>query len=376
MTPGTEATHDGQSAWSLDELLKKMPELKASDLIITAGACPQYKVLGSLQPLGDTKLTPADTEQLARNLMTETQYEKFLADRSIDMSTGIPGVARFRANVFFQRGSIAMAIRMIPFSIPEFQELGLPSIVERFAMRPHGLVLITGPAGTGKSTTMAAMINFINKRKSVHIVCMEDPIEYAHQHGRSIIHQREILSDAHTFSEALRSVFRQAPDVIMVGEMRDIETIRLALQLAETGHLILATFHTHDTTQAITRMVSVFPPHEQEQVYTVLSMVLLGVISQCLIPTADNTRRVLACEVLNVNNAVRNLIREHQTQQIYSVLQTGKAEDMMTMNDSLKDLCDKGLVTDEMAMRRSPRPKELARMLGLDPAAILTDMTH
>ena len=205
----------------------------------------------------------------------------------------------------------------------------------------------------------------------MHIVCIEDPIEYMHSHKKSIVHQRELLSDTQTFGDALHSVFRQAPDVIMVGEMRDLETIRLALQLAETGHLILATFHTHDTTQAITRMASVFPSHEQEQVYTVVSMVLLGIVSQCLVPAKNQGRRVLAYEVLTANNAIRNLIRERQVQQIYSTLQTGKDDDMVTMNESLSALCARGLITESSAMRCSRRPKELARMLGLSPSAAL-----
>jgi twitching motility protein PilT len=241
----------------------------------------------------------------------------------------------------------------------------LPPIAKTFASRPHGLVLITGPAGSGKSTTMASMIDYINHRKHVHVVCIEDPVEYVHRHDRSIIDQREILQDAHSFNEALRSVFRQSPDIIMVGELRDFETIQLALILAETGHLIMGTLHTHDATSAVSRIVSVFPPAEQQQIHSQLSMVLLGVISQNLIPSIDDTRVLLAYEVMNVNGAIRNMIREGKMAQIYSAIQTGRDTGMITMNESLKDLCDQGRIDRSKAMDRSPDPGELAHMLGI-----------
>lgn len=285
-------------------------------------------------------------------------------NKNLDLSKGFEGLCRFRFNIYYQRDSVAIAVRAIPFEIPRFETLGLPTIVRDFAMKPHGLVLITGPAGSGKSTTLAAMIEYINTHRRVHVVCIEDPIEYLHHHGKSVVDQREIGEDVHTFADALRSVFRQSPDVIMVGEMRDLETMQLALSLAETGHLILATLHTQDTTHAINRVVDIFPAAQQQQIYTQLSLVLVGVVSQQLLPTLDGTRRVMACEVMNVNQAIRNLIREMQIQQIYSVVQTGRTDGMITMNDSLKALVDSRAIDRELALSRSPRPKELERQLG------------
>jgi twitching motility protein PilT len=349
----------------LEELLKHMCDRGASDLLLTVGAPPQFRVNGLIEPMLAEPLDAGVIERMAFSVLGETRMEQLQAHRSVDLSKGYDGLSRFRFNFFYQRDSIAAAIRQIPFVIPPFEDLGLPGIVKDFALRPHGLVLITGPAGSGKSTTMAAMLNYINEIRRLHIVCIEDPIEYLHHHKQSVINQREIGADAHSFSDALRSVFRQTPDVIMVGEMRDLETMQLALSLAETGHLILATLHTQDTTHAVNRIVDVFPPAQQQQIYTQLSMVLVGVISQQLLITRDRARRVLACEVMNVNNAIRNLIREMQVQQVYSVVQTGRSEGMITMNDSLKNLCDRGLVDPELAMTRSTRPKELARMLQL-----------
>lgn len=355
------------SRFSMDELLGEMSRQQASDLLILAGTAPQYRVNGVLMPYGEAPLNDDETRLLAESILTKADRLKFEADRSIDIAYGVKGVSRYRVNVFHQRNSVAMAIRMIPFEIPAFKTLGLPLIVRDFASRPHGLVLITGPAGSGKSTTLASMIDFINDTRHAHVVCIEDPIEYLHHHRQCVVAQRELRADAHSFSGALRSVFRQSPDVIMVGEMRDLETMQLALTLAETGHLILATLHTQDTTHAINRIVDVFPPDQQQQVYVQLSMVLVGVISQQLLMSADQTRRVLACEVMNVNNAIRNLIREMQIQQIYSVIETGASEGMMTMNDSLARLFHEHWITEEKALHRSPRPKELVRLLNAKP---------
>jgi twitching motility protein PilT len=349
---------------SIQDLLAEMSKQQASDLLLTAGTHPQYRVNGVLTPYGTGVLSAEDTHALAYGLLSKLDRTELERDRSIDIAYGMEGISRFRINIFFQRNSVAMAIRMIPHEIPAFDTLGLPLIVRDFASRPHGLVLITGPAGSGKSTTMASMIDYINDTRHSHVVCIEDPIEYLHNHRKSVVEQRELRSDAHSFSGALRSVFRQSPDVIMVGEMRDLETMQLALTLAETGHLILATLHTQDTTHAINRVVDVFPPDQQSQVYVQLSMVLVGVISQQLLMTKDKTRRVLACEVMSVNNAIRNLVREMQVQQIYSVIETGASEGMMTMNSSLAELFHAGLITEEKAMRRSPRPKELVRLLN------------
>lgn len=335
----------------------------ASDLIVTAGAPPQFRILGSLRPLGEEVLTPADSEKLVLSVLSDAQARELHEKRNLDFSRSFEGMGRFRFNAYHQRDALALVARLIPSRIPSFAELGLPDVIRDFSLRPHGLILITGPAGSGKSTTMAAMINYMNEHRHWHVVCIEDPIEYLHENRQCVVDQREIGEDAHTFSDALRSVFRQSPDVIMIGEMRDLETMQLALTLAETGHLILATLHTQDTAHTIHRIVDTFPPAQQQQIYTQLSMVLSGVVSQALIVSADQKRRVLAHEVLNVNGAVRNLIREMQAQQIYAVIQTSRAEQMVTMNDSLKELVASGAIEPAVAMMRSPRPKELARML-------------
>ena len=348
----------------IEDLLKIMFEKKASDLLLTVGAPPQFRVNGMLQPGAMPTCDRAFLESMAANILGQKGMDTLREHKNLDMSRGYEGLCRFRFNFFYQRDSVAMAIRAIPFEIPPFEKLALPSIVKDFSLRPHGLVLITGPAGSGKSTTMAAMIDYMNHHRRVHVVCIEDPIEYLHHHQMCVIDQREIGEDVHSFADALRSVFRQSPDVIMVGEMRDLETMQLALSLAETGHLILATLHTQDTTHAINRVVDVFPPAQQQQIYTQLSLVLVGVIAQQLLLTTDGARRVLAYEVMNVNQAIRNLIREMQVQQIYSVIQTGHADGMVTMNDCLKELIECGLVEKATAMNRSPRPKELAKMLG------------
>ncbi len=351
--------------WTIEELLSKVSSAGGSDLILTSGAPPKIKVLGVLHSVGDRNLAEEDTRTLGLSVLNESQRALLEKKRSVDLSRGFPGLNRYRFNVFYQRGSIALAARLIPYRIPSFAELGLPPIVQDFALLPHGLVLVTGPAGSGKSTTLAAMIEHVNVNRASHIVCLEDPIEYLHSHRKSIIEQREIYEDAPSFPDALQGVFRQSPDVIMVGEMRDLDTMQLALTLAETGHLILGTLHTQDTTHAINRIVDIFPPAHQQQVYTQLSMVLAGIVSQALLLSADQSRRVLACEVLRANNAIANLIRERQLQQIYSVIQTGKAEGMVTMNESLRRLVAEGKIDQDVALERSPRPRELARMLGV-----------
>ena len=336
----------------------------ASDLILTADAYPQLRVNGLLQPTSTEMLLADDTRGMADSLMNPQQRAQFQEVKNMDISQVVEGTLRCRINIYMQKGSVAIALRNIPAIIPPFEELGLPDIVRDFATRPHGLVLITGPAGSGKSTTLAAMINFINHNRHLHIVCLEDPIEYLHANHKSVIDQREIGSDARTFTEALRGVFRQSPDVIMVGEMRDLETIQLVLTLAETGHLILATLHTQDTSHAINRMVDIFPAGQQEQIYMQLSLVLIGVISQQLIITSDRQRRVLAYEVLGVTHAVRNLIRERQIQQIYSVVETSRTEGMVTMNETLRLLYEQNLIGFEEALGRSPRPKEFVRQVA------------
>lgn len=350
---------------TVEALLKQMYDRSASDLLLTVGTPPQFRINGLLQPGDEASLTSEDTRRLARSLLNEEQMDRLRAQKTLDFSWGVEGLSRFRLNVYYQRDALALAIRMIPFEIPPVSELGLPEIAKDFAMRPHGLVLITGPAGSGKSTTLAAMVDHINRTKRSHIVCIEDPIEYLHHHHLSVVDQREVREDAHSFADALRSVFRQTPDVIMVGEMRDLETTQLAMTLAETGHLILATLHTQDTTHAINRIVDMFPAAQQQQIYAQLSLVLVGVIAQQLILAKDSARCVLAYEVMNVNNAIRNLMREMQVQQIYSVIQTGRHDHMITMNESLKRLCGSELIDVSLAYRKSPRPKEFARMLSL-----------
>jgi twitching motility protein PilT len=348
----------------LEELLKEMCERKASDLLITVGAPPQLRINGMLVPANYPVMESAPIERMALHVLGERLVEVLRSRKSVDFSKGYDGLSRFRFNFYYQRGSLAAAIRVIPFCIPPLEDLGLPQVAKEFALKPHGLVLITGAAGSGKSTTQAAMLNYINENRRLHVVCLEDPIEYLHHHKQSIIDQREVGEDALSFADGLHSVFRQSPDVIMVGEMRDLETIQLVLSLAETGHLIMGTLHTQDTTHAINRIVDVFPAAQQQQIYTQLSMVLVGIISQQLLISKDATRRVLACEVMNVNQAIRNLIREMQVQQLYSVVQTGRAEGMMTMNDSLKSLYERGLIDIATATSRSPRVKELANMLS------------
>lgn len=352
------------SAPTLEYLLEQMRDRRASDLLLTAGAVPQLRVNGIFEPCGTAPLDAEEVQVFVDSVVTANQAAALARDKSVDFTKSFDAIAICRFNIYWQRNSPAIAVRMIPFVIPGMEELGLPPIVTDFASRPHGLVLITGPAGSGKSTTMAAMIDFINHSRHLHIVCIEDPIEYLHRHGTSIVDQREIGVDARSFADALRGVFRQSPDVIMVGEMRDLETIQCALTLAETGHLILATLHTPDTTQVIQRIVDVFPASRQRQIYLQLAMVLQGVIAQRLIITRDGARRVLACEVINVNQAIRNLIRETHVEQIYSVIQTSSAEGMVTMNESLKRLLDAGWIDVDTATRNSARPKELRRMLN------------
>jgi twitching motility protein PilT len=347
---------------TVSELVAWMDERNASDLLLTCGTQPQFRINGLLEGVGTTVLKPEDTLAMARSVLTDAQMEQLEEARTCDTSSYVEGVARFRINVYYQRGAVALALRIIPFEIPAFETLGVPAIAKEFATRPHGLVLLTGPAGSGKSTTLAAMIDHVNSTRAVHVVTIEDPIEYVHSHRKSVIDQREVRSDAHSFSEALRSVFRQSPDVILVGEMRDLETIQLAITLAETGHLILGTLHTQDTTHAVSRIIDVFPTNQQQQVFTQLSMALQGVIAQILIPKADGSGRALAYEVLNVDSGIRNLIRESAVQQIYSAIQTGRSKGMITMNDSLAELYFGGVIEQEEALSKSPRPAELIKI--------------
>lgn len=349
----------------LENMLLELKQTNgASDLILTKGTSPQLRINGQLEPMGELSMHSNDLWKLVKDLLTEKQFDLYQVTKSIDFSRDFPNIAKFRFNVYFQRGEPALAIRIIPSIIPSFIELGLPGIVEDFSQRPHGLILITGPAGSGKSTTLAAMLDYINQTKKLHIITIEDPIEYTHTHKTSIIDQREIGSDVRSFQEALRHIFRQSPDVIMVGEMRDLETIQLVLTLAETGHLILATLHTQDTTHAVNRIVDVFPVGQQQQIYFQLSQVLVGVIAQQLVITKDASRRVLAGEVMVVNYAIRNLIREMKVEQIYTVIQAGRSEGMITMNESLHELLREDLIREQIALHKTSKPRELQRLLN------------
>lgn len=349
---------------SIRELLQKMTEQGASDLHIAVGSPPILRIHGSLEPMHEyPKLTPEDTQELIYSVMNEEQIAAFETERECDMSFGVEGLSRYRLNVYRDRGSVVAAFRAIPFDIRSCEELGLPRIVADMAYRPQGLVLICGPTGSGKSTTLAAILDKINRERPVHIITIEDPIEYLHQHNMATINQREVNSDTKSFAAALKRVLRQDPDVILIGEMRDQETIAAAITVAETGHLAFATLHTNDALQTINRIVDVFPASQQDQVRTQLSFVLEGICVQQLIPRADGMGRVLALEVMIPNTAIRSLIREEKLQQIPSMIEIGTGEGMMTMNQSLFRLVKRNAITMEMAFKRSSDPEGLRRLL-------------
>lgn len=348
---------------SMQDFLKKMAEMEASDFHLVVGRPPLFRVDGELASTNSEALTSKAITDLVYSILTKEQIDRFEKDKELDFSYGLTGISRYRVNVYRQRGSVGVAIRHIPFVVPTIEELGLPPIIKKFADHLHGLVLITGPTGCGKSTTLAAVVEYINNKNKCHIVSIEDPIEYLHQHKQATINQREVGSDTKSFAEALRHVVRQDPNIIMIGEMRDLETIHSALTLAETGHLILATLHTSDAVHSISRIVDVFPPHQQQQIKVQLSMVLIGVIVQQLIPKKDDKGRVLACEVMNVNSSIQNLIRENNLPQIYSCIQTGRKFGMQTMNQSLADLCNNGEISLEEAYRRTLDRDELDTLI-------------
>ncbi len=354
---------------SLYELLKMMIEKGASDLHITTGTAPRLRIDGKLVSVNQPSLTPSDTKALCYSILTDAQKHRFEENNELDLSFAIKGICRFRANIFMQRGAVAGAFRAIPFEIRSFKDLGLPDILHEIVKKTQGLVLVTGPTGCGKSTTLAAMIDKINGEKFSHIITIEDPIEYLHQHKNCLINQREVISDTESFRAALRYVLRQDPDIVLIGEMRDLETIEAALRVSETGHLTFATLHTNSAVQTINRVVDVFPPHQQEQVRVQLSFVLEAVLSQQLIPRKIGDGRILAFELLIPNPAIRNLIREDKLHQIYSMMQTGQSKfGMQTMNQSLYDLHVKGLISYEDAVGRSYMPEELIAMLQKKPA--------
>lgn len=349
---------------SIYDLLKTMIEKGASDLHITTGSPPRLRIDGKLIPLDSEPLSPTETKSLSYSILTDAQKHKFEENNELDLSFGVKGLSRFRGNIFMQRGAVAGAFRTIPFEIKTFQDLGLPEIVNELVKKPRGLILVTGPTGSGKSTTLAAMVDRINAERYDHIITVEDPIEYLHGHKKCLINQREVNADTFSFKAALRYVLRQDPDVVLIGEMRDLETIEAALTVSETGHLTLATLHTNSAVQTINRIIDVFPPHQQEQIRVQLSFVLEGILAQQLIPKKSGKGRALAMELLVPNPAIRNLIREDKIHQVYSMMQTGQARfGMQTMNQSLLELYTKGFLSYEDAIARSMVPEELITML-------------
>ena len=353
---------------NLRALLEEMIEKEASDLHITAGERPKIRVDGDITDSSvPDVLTPKDTLQLAYSVLTENQKKRFEQEDELDFSFGIQNLARFRGNVFKQRGCVALAIRMIPFNVRTFQELGLPPIIAKLAERPRGLVLVTGPTGSGKSTTLAAMIDKVNKERKGHIITVEDPIEFIHRHQSCIVNQREVGTDTKSFANALKYSLREDPDVILVGEMRDLETIAAALTIAETGHLAFATLHTNSAAESINRIIDVFPHNQQSQVRAQLAFVLEGVITQTLLPKAKGRGRVMACEIMVATPAIRALIRDEKIHQIYSAMQAGKKFGMQTMNDSLYQLWMSREVTEDECLRVSGDPNEFLRMIGQKP---------
>jgi twitching motility protein PilT len=351
------------AALDINELLVRVLDLGGSDLHITVGRTPTMRLHGSLIELEAPVLTGTDTRELVYAILKQEQREVLERTWEFDFAHAIPGKSRFRGNAYYQRGSVGAAFRLIPAEIRSFSELGLPQITETFACRPRGFVLVTGPTGSGKSTTLASIIDYINTHRAVNIT-VEDPIEYLHHHKLSIVNQREVGSDTKTFGDALKYILRQDPDVILIGEMRDLETVAAALTAAETGHLVFATLHTQDSTQTIDRIIDVFPPHQQQQVRIQLSSTLQGIISQQLLPAADCRSRVLATETLVPTPAVRNLIREAKTHQLQTALQTGHQHGMCSMDESLADLYRRGLIAYETALTQCSDPAVLKALLG------------
>jgi twitching motility protein PilT len=356
--------------FDIADLLLGTLAAEASDLHLCAGSPPMTRKRGQLSRLGEfPELTPQESREMVYSLLNNDQRKKLENDLQVDLSYAIPGHGRFRVNAYFQRGAVGAAFRTIPTEMPLLTTLGLPKVLDEFTKKPRGFVLVTGPTGSGKSTTLAAMIDRINRERSEHIMTVEDPIEFLHTSQRCIVNQRELGTDAHSFGMALKAALRQDPDVILVGEMRDLETIATALTAAETGHLVFATLHTQDTAQTVDRIVDVFPPAQQHQVRMQLSITLQGIVTQQLLPTADGQGRVCATEVLVPTPGVRNLIREGKTHQIYSALQTGASHGMMTMDASMVSLVKQGKITRELAEARSSTPEELRRLMGTVRAA-------
>ncbi len=352
------------------DLLRLAKKRGASDLVITVGIPPMLKIDGEFVPTEHKKLNPQDTRRLMYAVMDEKQQRVFEEQRELDFSFSLPGEGRFRINVFHQRGSVGGVMRVVPDLDKSFGELGLPKIIADLALRPRGLFLVTGPTGSGKSTTLAAMIDYINQNRRCHIVTIEDPIEFFHSHKQAIVNQREVGSDTQSFARALRSVLRQAPDVIMVGEMRDLETIQMAITAAETGHLVLATLHTNSAPETVDRIVDAFPHNQQAQVRVQLSNNLVGVLTQQLLPRIDGNGRVLAYELMVTTPAVRALIREGKSHQLTSVIQTSGQHGMITMDAHLAELYKKRIISYDTGLARAVDPKEFARLAGAAPSGV------
>lgn len=351
---------------TLSELLKRMVDSKGSDLHITTNTPPRVRVHGELKPLEDLPvLGPADTKQLAYSILTDAQKHRFEENLELDFSFGIKNIARFRGNLFNQRGAVGGVFRVIPFEIKSFEQLQLPAVLRKLCERPRGLILVTGPTGSGKSTTLATMLDLINQTRYEHMLTVEDPIEFIHPHKRCLVNQREVHADTHSFANALRGALRQDPDIVLIGEMRDLETIEAALRIAETGHLTFGTLHTNSASSTINRIIDVFPSHQQSQIRAQLSLVMEGVLCQALLPKVDGKGRVMAMEILIPNSAIRNLIREDKIHQIYSSMQSGQDKfGMQTFNQSLFSLYQQRLITLEVALARSSNADELQDMIN------------
>ncbi len=353
---------------NMHQLLKTMIEKNASDLHITTGTPPQLRIDGKLHPLKMPPLSPQETKQICYSVLTDAQKHHFEETNELDLSFSVQKLSRFRGNVFVQRGNVAGAFRAIPFKILSFDELNLPPVVSELSRKPRGLILVTGPTGSGKSTTLASIVDRINTDRNEHIVTIEDPIEYLHSHKGCVVNQREVGADTHNFKNALKYILRQDPDIVLIGELRDLETIEAALTVAETGHLAFATLHTNSAVQTINRIVDVFPPYQQSQIRQQLSFVLEGVMCQTLLPRANGPGRVLAIECMVPNTAIRNLIREDKIHQLYSAMQVGQRKfGMQTLNQSLAGLVQQRLVTMDDAMGRSPDVEELKTLVAQGP---------
>ncbi|MGH9376420.1 MAG: type IV pilus twitching motility protein PilT [Terriglobia bacterium] len=360
---------------NLSDLLKRLVETGGSDLHVTVNSPPRIRIHGDLKPLEDMPvLGPAETKQLAYSVLTEAQKHRFEETLELDFAFGIRDLARFRGNLFNQRGATAAVFRVVPFEIRSFEQLGLPNTLRKLCQKPRGLVLVTGPTGSGKSTTLATMLDLINETRYEHMITIEDPIEFLHSHKRCLVNQREVHSDTHSFADALRAALREDPDVVLIGEMRDLETVESALRIAETGHLTFGTLHTNSAASTINRVIDVFPSHQQSQVRAQLSLVLEGILCQSLLPRPEGKGRVMAMEILVPNPAIRNLIREDKIHQIYSTMQSGQEKfGMQTFNQSLCSLYQKGQITLETALGRSGNPDELQDMVSRSaPAAAMS----